>query len=217
MNTPLLLGVALSGAAAIAADSGVARHRAFYLLKPLTTLLVLLLCALAPPGDYRLLLLLALVWALLGDVLLMLRGERMFAAGAGSFLVAHLLFVAAFVQAVPPGVDGVRTLAVPAWALLPLLYGLLFFGLLLWRTHGRHAALIGVYGLALVAMTVAACVQAHTLDRPAAWLALYGAGLFVLSDSALALRQFLRPYRGAQALILSTYWAGLSLIALSAH
>lgn len=217
MTASLLSAVGLSAMAAIAADSGIARHRAFYLFKPLTTLLVLWLCALAPPGDYRLLLLLALVWALLGDVLLMLRGERMFAAGAGSFLVAHLLFVVAFVQAVTPDASGVRVLAVPAWALLPLLYGLLFFGLLLWRTRGRHALLIGGYGLALVAMAVAACLHAHTLDRPSAWLALGGAALFVLSDSALALRQFVRPYRGAQALILSTYWAGLSLIALSAY
>jgi len=46
-------------------------------------------------------------------------------------------------------------------------------------------------------------------------LAVAGALLFVVSDSSLALRKFAGPYRGAQALILSTYWISIGLIASS--
>jgi hypothetical protein len=43
--------------------------------------------------------------------------------------------------------------------------------------------------------------------------AVLGTLLFLLSDSALGLRRFVRRYRGAQALILSSYWGAIGLIA----
>lgn len=46
-------------------------------------------------------------------------------------------------------------------------------------------------------------------------LAAVGGVLFVASDSALALDRFRRPFRGAQPLVLATYWAAQTLIALS--
>ena len=46
-------------------------------------------------------------------------------------------------------------------------------------------------------------------------LALAGALLFVASDSALALNRFKGEFKGAQAVVLGTYFAAQWLIALS--
>jgi alkenylglycerophosphocholine/alkenylglycerophosphoethanolamine hydrolase len=48
-----------------------------------------------------------------------------------------------------------------------------------------------------------------------ALLAFFGAVLFTISDSALAVNRFRGRYQGAQALILSTYFAAQWLIARS--
>ena len=42
-----------------------------------------------------------------------------------------------------------------------------------------------------------------------------GAALFVISDATLALNRFRRPFRAAQAIVMSTYVVGQALIALS--
>jgi len=46
-------------------------------------------------------------------------------------------------------------------------------------------------------------------------LGLCGAVLFLISDGILAVNRFLRPFRAAQAIILSTYFVAQWLIALS--
>ena len=54
--------------------------------------------------------------------------------------------------------------------------------------------------------------------RPSAWgpwLAAAGSLLFLVSDTVLALNRFYRPFKGAQAIILSTFYSALLLIALS--
>ena len=69
-----------------------------YAAKPLATLLILALAALAPPGADPWVarwIVAGLVFSLAGDVLLMLPSDR-FAAGLASFLVAHLCYIAAF-------------------------------------------------------------------------------------------------------------------------
>ena len=48
-------------------------------------------------------------------------------------------------------------------------------------------------------------------------IAAAGAVLFLASDSMLAIDRFRLPFKAAQALVLSTYWLGQWLIALSAR
>jgi uncharacterized membrane protein YhhN len=52
-------------------------------------------------------------------------------------------------------------------------------------------------------------------EQEGSLLAMMGAILFILSDSALAVDRFKGRFRGAQALILSTYFTAQWLIALS--
>src|SRR6185436_2414977 len=103
MIPALAVAAALCAALAIAADwpdRPERRHRAFYLLKPLTTLLIAGMAAAAPGSAYQHWILLALALSLAGDVCLMFQGDRWFVAGLASFLLAHLAFVSAFMQGV---------------------------------------------------------------------------------------------------------------------
>jgi uncharacterized membrane protein YhhN len=201
--------ITLSAALAIVA-AGRERRAAFYVLKQLTTLLIIGL-ALWMPGDgslhpfYRALVVAGLVCSLAGDVLLMLPRER-FVAGLAAFLVAHLLYIRAFT------LGGVLT---TWWIVLPLAaYGAVLLRILLPHVPAGLKAPVAIYALVLLAMACTAV--GHAGGRvPAALCALLGGLFFVVSDSALAIDRFARPFRGANAVVLGTYYAAQTLIALS--
>jgi uncharacterized membrane protein YhhN len=137
----------------------------------------------------------------------MFEGNGAFLAGLGSFLAAHLLFVVAFLA-------GTGLLAPSAWALIPGLAGAAFFVWLLPRTGALLPAVL-VYGLALMAMMLAASGREVARGDASGWLAFIGAAIFIVSDSALAVRKFVGPYRKAQFVILFTYWLAVGLISAS--
>lgn len=206
----LPIAIGLSALAAIIADWREQRPPLFKLLKPLTTLLIIALCALAASSGYRNALLAALLLSLIGDVALMYESDRAFITGLVSFLLAHLLFMLAFLH----GVSG-ATMPAAGWGFA--VYALIFAGLLLPRAPGALRLPVLIYGLVLCAMAVTALIRWQTLDGDSGHYALLGAMLFLISDSALGIRKFFGPYGGAQGLILSTYWGAIALIAWSAH
>jgi len=181
-------------------------QRGVYLFKPLTTGLILAFASLSGDPAYRWLVCAGLVFSLFGDVFLMLPRDR-FVAGLVSFLVAHLLYVAAFRQG---GVGFTWMLALPC-----ALYAALLLRVLLPRV-GTLKLPVLVYALALMAMAWTAAERAAA-GLPGGGLATAGATLFVVSDSALAINRFVQPFRGAQALVLSTYFLAQTLIALSVY
>lgn len=200
---------ALSAALAIAADWNERRHRAFYLLKPLTTLLIVGVALAAAPHSaaYQQWIVAALVLSLAGDICLMFPGNAWFIGGLSSFLVAHGAFAAAFLQ-------GISAPEPPGWLAAIVFYaGALLFVLL--PRAGKLKLPVLVYCLALAAMVFTAAARHAALGDDASLRALLGALLFMLSDSALAWRRFVGRYRHAQAVILSTYWAAIGLIAWS--
>lgn len=212
MITIALTGAAaLSAVAAIAADWEERRHRSFFLLKPLTTLLVIGIAAsIAWSGPYAQAVLAALALSLLGDVFLMYgdgarASDRAFVAGLASFLLAHLAFVWAFAQ-------GLRAPDLPGWLAAVVFYAAALLFVLLPRAGALKLPVL-VYCLVLAAMVFAAAARHQTLGDAASLRAVLGALLFMLSDSLLAWRRFGGRYRHAQALILSTYWGAIGLIA----
>jgi uncharacterized membrane protein YhhN len=217
--TALTVAAGVSALLAIAADWEERRHRAFFVLKPLTTLLVIGVAAALPAsGDYRLWVLAALALSLCGDVFLMLEAryrvgdgarasDRAFLAGLGSFLLAHVAFVFAFVQ-------DLRAPELPGWLAVVVFYAVALMLVVLPRAGALKLPVL-VYGLVLAAMVFAAAARHESFGDAAALRALFGALLFLLSDSLLACRRFVGRYRGAQALILSTYWSAIGLIAWS--
>src|SRR5438132_343727 len=89
MISPFAVAAVVSGLLAIAADWNERRHKSFYLLKPLTTLLILGIAASASAGAYQKLVVAALLLSTAGDICLMFKGNAWFGAGLGSFLIAH--------------------------------------------------------------------------------------------------------------------------------
>lgn len=209
MTTILCIAAAISALLAIALEWQEKRHPAFYVLKPLTTLIITAIAFLAPESDYRTLVIVALLLSMIGDVCLMFDGDAFFMGGLGSFLIAHFIFVGAYLA-------GMDRVVPPLWAGLFLIYGIGFFAWLLPKT-GALKIPVFIYGAALMGMAMTASARWVNLQDTPALLALLGAAIFVVSDSALAVRKFSGAYAHAQTLILSTYWLGIGLIALSAH
>lgn len=206
----LKLLAALAGAsalAAIVADWRETKPPLFLLLKPLTTLLIAGIAWIAPESGYRSLILAGLALSLIGDICLMFETDAAFIGGLSSFLLAHLVFVAAFVIGLP-------SWPLPWWVLGFAVYCAAFAALLLPRARKLKLPVL-LYGLVLAGMAVAASVRYTALQSNGALLALIGAGLFLISDSALGIRKFVGRYAGAQGLILSTYWLSIGLIAAS--
>ena len=204
---PLSVAVALSAAATVWAEGRGAR-RGVYLFKPLTTTLILALALLAPEPvsrGYQALVCAGLLFSLAGDVFLMLPRDR-FVAGLVAFLLAHLLYIRAFT------LEGMTT---TWWLALPLAaYGGVLLRILLPRVPSGLKAPVVVYALVLLAMAWTAAERDHA-GMPGGAFALVGGVLFVASDSALAINRFVRQFRGADAVVLGTYYAAQTLIAFS--
>jgi uncharacterized membrane protein YhhN len=149
-----------------------------------------------------------LVLSLAGDVFLMLPSDR-FREGLASFLLAHLCYIAAFTRE-----------AGFSLALLPLA-PLLVAAAFVWRRLAPGVAdmrgPVLVYVAVLVVMAWQALARALALPGTGPLLAAAGACLFVVSDSALALARFDRPFAASRAVVAGSYFAAQWLIALSLH
>ena len=140
---------------------------------------------------------LALALSALGDLLLALKNqERFFVWGLGSFLLAHVAFLAAFV----PYTD------VPKGAALLAIIGVLAGAGLLLRVLVPRLGkmMVPVLGYFTVIM---AMVAAALLVREALWILGAGAMLFALSDSLIAVRKFLQPFPRINEAVWITYCA----------
>ncbi len=178
-----------------------------YVAKPLATLAALLLAALtrAPVSSrYRALISAGLAASLAGDVLLMLPGDR-FVAGLASFLVAHLLYIAAF--ACEKG--GLRN---PAAATTVGLFAVAMLAFV-WPDLGAMRLPVTAYVAVIALMGWQAF--ARWGRSPGAELAALGAMSFLVSDSALAIGRFRSEFTGGTLLVLGSYWLAQWLIARS--
>jgi uncharacterized membrane protein YhhN len=180
-----------------------------YLCKPLTTTAILGIAWLAPDpavGGYRELVLAGLAFSLAGDVFLMLPGDY-FRSGLTSFLVAHLLYIAAFSEAV--GFGAAPLAALPVAVITGVLLRLLWPHL-----HSERWPVV-VY-IAVIA-TMGWQATSQWLGAPSLWAAyaFFGAASFMLSDSALAFNRFRGAFASSPIVILSSYYLAQWLIALS--
>jgi uncharacterized membrane protein YhhN len=182
--------------------------RLIYIAKPLTTLLLVAVALLAntPERSYQVPIVAGLLLSLVGDVFLMLPGDH-FVAGLVSFLVAHIAYIVAFTSGV--GLGHEPLLLLPS---VVLASGVLVF---LWPRLGTLRLPVSVYVAALVVMAWQASVRATNFTSLFTAAAAAGAFLFVVSDGVLAINRFRLKFRVAQAVIMSTYVAAQTLMALS--
>jgi uncharacterized membrane protein YhhN len=207
-GVPALAAAAASAGLHLRAESRGPRWQV-YLFKPLTTAILLLLAVLAPPAQgarYQAAIGLGLGFSLVGDVLLMLPVDR-FVAGLASFFLAHVAYVAAFTARVPLGAR--PGLLLPLLVVAALLLQAIRPGL------GKFRPAVVLYAAMMVLMVWTAWGRQGARPGTASLLAGIGAALFMVSDALLALNRFGRPFRNAQALVMTTYVAAQALIALS--
>lgn len=209
MVVAILSAMAVVSAGLAAGSEAKGRRKAFYVLKPLTTGLIILIALLAKtpvPAAYKGFILAGLLFSLAGDVFLMFP-EKWFQAGLISFLAAQALYIAAFRPEHGGGLS--------APVLLPfMLYGLLFFRMLA-PGLGKLKLPVLVYTAAITAMAWLAACRYVFLGGTKPLLAFIGAVLFLISDSVLAYDRFSKKLGPARLIILGTYFPAQLLIALS--
>ncbi|MFM9968763.1 MAG: lysoplasmalogenase, partial [Burkholderiales bacterium] len=148
------------------------------------------------------LLALALALSALGDFFLALKDQsRFFVLGLGSFLLAHVAYLALFL----------RLASLPSTLALVVIAACFVSALLsLYRAYphmGRLKVPVFAYFGVIMAMVAAALSIPH-----APWWLGFGAALFAFSDSLIAVRKFLAPFALINEAIWVTYVVAQFLI-----
>jgi uncharacterized membrane protein YhhN len=197
--------VLLAIAAAFAVGNWIAVARASkpleYVCKPATLVFLIAVAVAVDPvhGDTRTWFVVALVLSLLGDVFLMLPGDR-FVFGLGSFLLGHI----AYTVGLNLHTEGLWLLAIPVVVIAALLALRLVRGI---RTSGQDALLgpVVAYVVVIAAMGASAVASGNAL----------GALLFMASDSLIGETRFVKPRAWGGIAIMVTYHLGQAGLVLS--
>ncbi|HEX8651363.1 MAG TPA: lysoplasmalogenase [Pyrinomonadaceae bacterium] len=209
MRIVVLTLLALVSAALCIRAESTGTRRDVYIFKPLTMVWIIMIALLEKnpvPSSYKYLILAGLVCSLMGDIFLMLPSDR-FIPGLLSFLFAHLFYIAAFSSGKPQ--------LYALWYAIPfLVYG----GVMLWLLFphlGRMKLPVIIYMLVILVMAWRALNMWRETEQVWSELAFFGALLFTVSDSILALNRFRGRIDYSEFYILSTYFTAQWLIALS--
>jgi uncharacterized membrane protein YhhN len=185
-------------------------RRLIYVCKPLTTILIFITAALPgtfPRDRYALAVGVGLIFSLFGDIWQML-STRHFLKALICFLITHICYILAFLTLAPA--------CGFSWPVFPLaLVGAVILAYLWPALPTVMKGAVSVYVAVIVVMVSLAANRALACFSVGALSAAIGAFLFLVSDAVLAVNRFRRPFRLAQAVILSSYFAGQLLIALS--
>jgi len=194
-----------SACAAIFADY-MSWEMLYRILKPLTTIFVISLLFFAKNPSlikFKNLMVSAMIFCLLGDILLL--RDEFFIFGLGAFLIAHLLLTYGFVV-----LEGFHV----HW-----ISGLLFLGLGLsiffWLKPdlGNMELPVAIYILAICCMAWQGFGLWFKQRMKAYALIAIAVFLFMFSDMMIAVNKFKSPFPLSGVVILSTYWISIALIA----
>ncbi len=177
------------------------------------------------PGFPAWLLILALLFGLAGDILLLFP-DRFFTWGLGAFLLGHLTYLALFGWLIRSGNLSGLVPRTPVWAwwclFLALLLGILVFHWVIIRkmrppgpSKWMRAALY-LYAICLTAVMVVSYLAAISFwDKGVSlWSLPLGGTLFFISDFILAYDRFVRPLHSAQLWIRISYHLAQFFLAL---
>ena len=165
----------------------------------------------AEVNRFHSMIIIALVFSWIGDVTLQLTQfkEDFFLVRLGSFLVAQLIYLVAFFTTKGPNIILKRIyLALPM-----VLYGVLIL-ILLWDGLGDMMIPVTVYCFVILTMLLAAVNRKNKVNPQSFQLVLFGAILFVISDSLIAINKFTQPFELARIAIMSSYVTAQFLIAI---
>ncbi len=188
------------------------REDVAWFMKPL--LLLFLIASVAASAQFKTksLLLSALVFSWLGDVVLMFadQGELYFIIGLLLFLTAHVLYIVLFsrqykTKSATPGSRFYIALALIIGYLMAMLY-------VLYPTLGGLKIPVTVYAIVISAMLLMAVRGLFLSQNPGNYYIFFGAVCFVTSDSLLAFDKFHAAIPLASFNIMWTYLAAQFLI-----
>lgn len=146
----------------------------------------------------------ALIFSFLGDSILMYEGETYFLLGLGGFALAHLMYMVAFSKAVDSNTSAPNWLARGLYA-IPFLIVFAFLLSALWPNLGGMKIPVIAYALIIIGMNLSAVYRQNRSNMESIRQVIFGAVLFFLSDSLLALNKFYMPMANAGFWVMSTY------------
>jgi uncharacterized membrane protein YhhN len=202
MEIPLLsLAVLISAVLAILFRQQ-ENTKMYAVFKPLTTVLIIIIGLVIynkTASDYSVLIIVALLFSLIGDVFLL--SKKYFLQGLASFLIAHICFIIVFTHLY--GFDWNPVILIPL-----IVFEGVFFSFLR-KDLKRYSIPVLVYMTVIVVMNWQA-INLYLNSGRAAFLAIaMGSILFSFSDSILAYNKFKKPFKTAGILILSSYWISI--------
>lgn len=147
----------------------------------------------------RLLLVGALIFSWIGDLLLMGDGDRYFIGGLGAFLFAQISYAVILYRSVNHRPKLSIVFLIPL-----LIYGVVLL-LFILPNAGEMGIAIVVYAAAILSMVYMALLRTGLTSKGSYYYALAGALLFIVSDSLIAFDKFYFPIEMKGVWIMSTY------------
>ncbi len=176
--------------------------------KPLTTILVIgVALASGAPRSQIIVAVVALVLCLAGDVALMPAIDK-FVVGLASFLLGHVVFIVLFAQ------YGMDHAVLGAVALVGAVVLAATAGRRIVQGASAQDAALRIPVLAYLAVISSMAVCGWATGTP--WV-IAGSALFVLSDSLLGWRQFVREHSWMAVAVMVTYHGAIASLALSLY
>lgn len=178
-----------------------------YITKPLIMIPILIFYFLQTQNQRSFqdkLMLVAFFFSLMGDSFLMFQGERNFMFGLGAFLITHLFYIFIFIR---------KRLK------MNKIYRFLFLGFavvmyLILKNKVNESLLIPISFYMITISTMAISAAERNANPESYRMVLMGAILFVISDSLIAINQFVNPIPFSTLLIMGTYVSAQYLIAV---
>ena len=152
----------------------------------------------------------ALAFSMLGDVLLMFSGQLFFLLGLVFFLLAHVFYIGAF-SSIVSFKKGFLSQA-PWWATPFVAFPIC---LLIYLWDGIDVGMktpVAAYASVISVMAMSVVNLKGKVSDSIFWTLMAGAGLFLVSDSALAISTFGQPFEGERLVIMGTYILGQYLL-----
>ncbi len=151
------------------------------------------------------LIILALVFAIIGDVLLLFESDLIFKLGIGAFLIMQILYILYLKQFK----DNSYSLLQKSLIIAIIVTGLFFIGLS-FQKMGDDLIYICIYTIALTYMGITA-IKFPRLKRNVSIIGI-GAILFIFSDLTLAINKYIYPLNILRYLVMVLYMIGQYLI-----
>jgi uncharacterized membrane protein YhhN len=147
---------------------------------------------------------LAMIFALLGDIFLMFKDETFFLIGLGSFMLMQILYAITFLKDKGPEMQKNILKSVPVITIAVII---MFF---LWDKLGSMQIPVAVYTAAISGMVISALIRNTSVK----WYlpVVVGVILFMVSDAGIAVNKFGNNFAYADYFIMSTYMIAQYLI-----